>query len=142
MRLINNYFNPVAEATGFWRDIFGLREPSYEGDIVNPLERRFTGKATVFHDQDQFDELIAKAKRAAFLAKEPGGFAKLSPEEQALAKSAAMLNRVESDTKALFKSGTLLSKEQLKLRQDRKHELILDGIRRYNEMRDRAAKQP
>ncbi len=140
IRLVNNYFNPSAEAVGFWRDMLGQREVNYEGDIVNPLERKFTGKASGFYDQDQFDELLSKATQAKYQATKQGIDA-LSIDDQALAKSADMLHRVESDSKALFKNQKLMSQEQRQLRQERARELLLDGIRRYNELRDRMPKR-
>jgi hypothetical protein len=140
IRLINNYLNPSAEAVGFWRDMLGQREPGYEGDIVNPLERKFTGKASGFYDQDQFDELLSKATQAKYQATQHG-IQSLPPEEQALAKSADMLSRVQTDSKQLFTNQKLMSHEQRQLRQERARELLLDGIRRYNELRDRMPKQ-
>lgn len=136
LRLVHNYFNPAAEGYAFVRDLFGGREPKYEGDIVNPIVRRFTGNATAFYDQDQFDELLAKATQAKYLA-ENQGINSLSTEQQALARSAEMLSRVERDANALFKGQKLMTSERRQLLNERKKELLLNGIRRYNELRDR-----
>jgi hypothetical protein len=136
LRLLNNYFNPLAEGTAFWRDMLGGREEKYQGDIVNPIERKFTGKATVFYDQDQFDELLSKAKQAKYQATK-SGIESLSLDDRALAMSADMLNRVDKDADQLFKNSKLMTRERVNQLNARKRELILDGIRRYNELRDR-----
>jgi hypothetical protein len=136
IKLLNNYFDPAAEGFAFWRDILGGREEKYQGDIVNPLERKITGKASSFYDQDQFEELLARATQAKYLATK-NGIATLSPEDQALARSAAMLAKVDSDADNLFKGNKLLTPERRKLLNERKQELILNGIRRYNDERNR-----
>lgn len=136
LKIVHNYFNPFTEGAAFTRDLLGLREPKYVGDVVNPFTRKFTGAATEFYDQDQFDELLAKSARAKYLA-ETRGIATLSPEEQALARSAATLAKVKSDADNLFKGTKLMTKERRDLLNERKREMILGGIRRYNEMRDR-----
>jgi len=136
LKLLNNYFNPAAEGYAFWRDLLVDREPKYQGEVVNPLARRFTGAASGFYDQNQFEELLAKSAQAQYLAKEKG-FGTLTPEEQALAQSATMLKRVETDSKSLFKGNKLLTPERRRMLNDRKQEMVLDGIRRYNELRDR-----
>lgn len=136
LRLLNNYFNPGAEGFAFFRDLAGGREEKYVGDVVNPLKRRFTPNATGFYDEDQFAALLANAAQAQYLAK-THGIDTLPIEQQALAKSASMLQRVQSDASTLFQNSKLMSREQLTARQERKRELLLDGIRRYNELRDR-----
>jgi hypothetical protein len=136
LRLLNTFYNPGTEVAAFVRDLTGNREPKYGGDIVNPIARKFVGVATDFYDQDKFNELLSKAKQAKFQAT-ARGIDKLSPDDQALAKSADMLIQVERDANNLFKNSKSLQKDQIALRQDRKRELLLDGIRRYNELRDR-----
>lgn len=142
LRLLNAYYDPAAEPMAFVRDLLGLREEKYQGDVVNPLVRKFTGNATQFYDQDQFDELLAKATQAKYLAEKPGGggITSLPIEDQVLARSATMLSKVQSDANSLFRDNKLLSKERRDLLNDRKQELILDGIRRYNELRDRTVR--
>jgi hypothetical protein len=135
LRQLNTYFNPTAEASGFFRDLFGGRDANYEGDIVNPVQRKFTASATPFYDQDRFDELLAQAKQAKYQATQKG-IDKLPQEQQVLAKSAAMLERVHNDANSLFKGLKALTPERRKLLNERKQELLLGGIRRYNELRD------
>jgi len=145
IKLWNNYLNPFAEGYAAMRDMFGGREEKYVGDIVNPLERRFTGKATEFYDQEQFEELLAKAKHAEYKTatanpnRVPIG--QLPPEERVLAQQAPMLKKVESDGNNLFKGSHLMSPEQRKRLNERKREMVLSGIRRYNEARDRMIPQ-
>ena len=118
------------------RDLFVDRDPKYRGEVVNPFARKFVGAATDFYDSDQFDELLAKSARAQFLA-EKHGISSLTPEEQALAKSAAMLAKVNSDAGNLFKGNNSLTKERRDLLNERKREMILGAIGRYNDLRDR-----
>lgn len=139
LKLLNNYFNPATEGYAFIRDALGMRDAKYQGDIVNPLARKFTGVATQFYDQDQFDSLLAKATQAKYLAT-MNGINTLSPEDQVLARSADMLSKVNSDANNLFKGNKLLTKDRRALLNDRKQELLLDGIRRYNELRDRSVR--
>jgi hypothetical protein len=142
IKLWNNFFNPAAEGWGFWSDLLGDRQPKYVGEEVNPFLRKWKGNATEFYDQEQFDELLAKAKRAKYLVddKNPNRVSidKLSPEDQVLARSAQMLDKVDRDGDALFKGYKLMTPERRKLLNDRKRDLVLGGIRRYNEMRDQA----
>lgn len=135
IRQLNAYFNPFAESTAFFNDLLGGRDVRYQGDIVNPIERKFTAKATGFYDQDQFDALLAQAKQAKYQAEQKGLNA-LDPDQQVLAKSAAMLQRVQSDANNLFKGLKALTPERRMLLNERKQELLLSGIRRYNELRD------
>lgn len=137
LKLVHNYFDPATEGFAFWRDLFGGREEKYQGDIVNPVVRKFTGGATQFYDQDKFDELLAQATQANYKATKDG-IDSLTPEEQALARSAKMLSKVQSDVKSLFKNNGLIPPDRRKLLQERSQELILNGIRRYNELRDRS----
>jgi hypothetical protein len=147
LKLLHNYFDPLTETYAFMRDIAGGRESKYPGDVVNPIMRRLTANATPFYDQEQFDELLAKATRAKFLAEgKPGvakgqGIANLSPEDQVLARSAGMLNKIKSDISSMFKGSGLMSKQQRDILNERARERLLEGIRRYNEMRDRAIPQ-
>jgi hypothetical protein len=136
LKLLHNYFDPLTEEYAFIRDITGGRESKYQGDVVNPIARGFTANATPFYDQEQFDGLLADATRAKHMA-ETNGINSLSPEDQALARSAAMLAKVQSDANGLFKNYKLLPKERRDLLNERKQEMILDGIKRYNELRDR-----
>ena len=136
IKLFNNFFNPAAEGFAFMRDLFVDRDPKYRGEVVNPFARKFVGAATDFYDSDQFDELLAKSARAQFLA-EKHGISSLTPEEQALAKSAAMLAKVNSDAGNLFKGNNSLTKERRDLLNERKREMILGAIGRYNDLRDR-----
>jgi hypothetical protein len=142
LKLWHNYFDPLTEGYAAMRDLFGGREEKYVGDIVNPFVRKFTGKATEFYDQEEFDDLLASAKRAQhkIVANNPQRVPidTLSSEEQVLARQADMLKRVESDANNLFKGYQLMTPEKRKLLNERKRELILSGMRRYNEARDRA----
>jgi hypothetical protein len=140
IKLVHNYFNPATEAYAFVRDLFGDREPKYAGEVVNPIYRRFTGGATGFYDQDKFDELLAKSKQARYLA-EQGGIDKLSPEQQVLARSSQMLSKVDSDISSLFKNSKLMTQERRAQLQERAREMLLGGIKRYNDMRDRTIRR-
>lgn len=145
LKLWHNFFDPATEGYAAMRDLFGGREEKYVGDIVNPFARKFTGKATEFYDQTEFDELLASAKHAQYKidTKNPQRVPidQLSPQEQLLARQADMLKRVDSDVNNLFKGYQLMTPEKRKLLNERKRELILSGMRRYNEARDRSAPQ-
>jgi hypothetical protein len=127
------------------RDLFIGREEKYVGDVVNPLARKFTGKATEFYDQEEFDELLVQAKRAQYKTavtnKDRVPLDQLPPNERVLAQQADMLKKVDSDANNLFKGYQLLSPERRKQLNERKRELVLSGIRRYNEARDRMVPQ-
>lgn len=146
LKMLHNYFDPLTEPYAFLRDIAGLREPKYPGDVVNPIERRLTAHSTPFYDQNQFDELLAQSTRAKLKAEgKPGvmtgvGIAALSPEDQALAASAKMLANIKSDIGNMFHNAQLLTKEQRDALNERARERMLEGIRRYNELRDRTVR--
>lgn len=137
LRVIHNYFDPLTEEYAFFRDLFTNREPKYAGEVVNPLKRGFTASGpTGFYDQDQFDELLSKAQRAKYMA-DHNGRSSLTPEDQALADSAGMLNKIEKDISAMFKGQQMMTREKRQLLQEQANARLLEGIRRYNELRDR-----
>jgi len=136
LRLFNDFFNPTSELYGVLRDTIVGRDSKYVGDEPNPWTRRFAANATQFADQNQFDELLSKATRAEYLAKEHG-ISTLSLDDQALARSAATLKKIKSDADNLFKGQKLMTPERRQALNERKLDMYLTGIKRYNDLRDR-----
>lgn len=130
LRLLANAYLPT-EAYAFWRDLFGGRGPRYQGEIVNPIERRFTGTMTPFYDEDQFQGALSDVLRVKGLANNLGSRSRMSEDDRALIPIIPVLEQANNQIKQQFRGYKGMSDAQIQQAEAAKQHILQTAMEKY-----------